>query len=115
MIENPPHPQMPAAAVDEIIRSATVRFTLTPAEALELRSMLAGLECKESAQLLGLSGETVRHRRKLIYRKAGVACLGKVIARVLGLEQATTPLATASPIAHASPVAPPPTNPTTGD
>jgi len=82
---------------------AASRFALTRAELAESESMIAGLSCKESASRLKISPETVRQRRKVIYRKLGVESCGTAVARILELElpPAPAPAATAS----AAPVA----------
>lgn len=65
---------------------AAARFGLTRAEQAEAESMLAGLSCKESAARLKISPETVRQRRKVIYRKLGVESCGMAVARILEIE-----------------------------
>lgn len=65
---------------------AASRFGLTRAELAEAESMIAGLSCKESAARLKISPETVRQRRKVIYRKLGVESCGTAVARILELE-----------------------------
>jgi DNA-binding CsgD family transcriptional regulator len=65
---------------------AASRFGLTRAELAEAESMIAGLSCKESASRLKISPETVRQRRKVIYRKLGVESCGTAVARILELE-----------------------------
>ncbi len=65
---------------------AASRFGLTRAELAESESMIAGLSCKESAARLKISPETVRQRRKVIYRKLGVESCGTAVARILELE-----------------------------
>jgi DNA-binding CsgD family transcriptional regulator len=65
---------------------AASRFGLTRAELAESESMIAGLSCKESASRLKISPETVRQRRKVIYRKLGVESCGTAVARILELE-----------------------------
>lgn len=70
---------------NNLIQAAT-RFGLTRAEQAEAESMLAGLSCKESASRLKISPETVRQRRKVIYRKLGVESCGMAVARILEIE-----------------------------
>jgi DNA-binding CsgD family transcriptional regulator len=76
------------------LASAASRFGLTRAEVLEAENMIAGLSCKESASRLKISPETVRQRRKVIYRKLGVESCGTAVARILDLELPPTPLET---------------------
>jgi DNA-binding CsgD family transcriptional regulator len=68
------------------LAQAASRFGLTRAELAESESMIAGLSCKESASRLKISPETVRQRRKVIYRKLGVESCGTAVARILELE-----------------------------
>ena len=68
------------------INRAQLRFSLTAQERNEAESIIAGLSCKESASRLGLSPETVRQRRKIIYRKLGVTTSGQATARIMGIE-----------------------------
>lgn len=83
---------------------AASRFGLTRAELAEAESMIAGLSCKESASRLKISPETVRQRRKVIYRKLGVESCGTAVARILELELPPPPSeSAASPIAPARP------------
>ncbi len=70
---------------------AASRFNLTRAELAEAESMIAGLSCKESAARLHISPETVRQRRKVIYRKLGVESCGTAVARILELELPPAP------------------------
>ncbi len=70
---------------------AASRFGLTRAELAESESMIAGLSCKESASRLKISPETVRQRRKVIYRKLGVESCGTAVARILELELPPAP------------------------
>lgn len=71
---------------------AASRFGLTRAELAEAESMIAGLSCKESASRLKISPETVRQRRKVIYRKLGVESCGTAVARILELELPPAPV-----------------------
>lgn len=76
---------------------AASRFGLTKAELAEAESMIAGLSCKESASRLKISPETVRQRRKVIYRKLGVESCGTAVARILELELPPPPPEVAAP------------------
>ncbi len=58
---------------------------LTPAERAELRRIAQGLDCKGSAQEAGLAPETVRCRRKDIYRKLGAKGAEELLVRMLGV------------------------------
>jgi DNA-binding CsgD family transcriptional regulator len=56
---------------------------LTAAETAALTDIATGASAKESARRLGLSPETVRARRKRIYRKVGADGCGSILARLL--------------------------------
>jgi len=77
---------------------AASRFGLTRAELAEAESMIAGLSCKESASRLKISPETVRQRRKVIYRKLGVESCGTAVARILELELPPPPAEPVTPV-----------------
>ena len=57
--------------------------TLTPAERAEVLRVAQGFACKDSAAAAGVSPETIRARRKRIYRKLDVAGAGELIASLL--------------------------------
>ena len=59
------------------------RTPLTRAERAEMLRMAQGLRCKDSASAAGLSPETIRSRRKRIYRKLEVPGAAEVGARLL--------------------------------
>jgi DNA-binding CsgD family transcriptional regulator len=76
---------IPAQEVRRMVDIAAAEVHLTPAEARELRAMVAGLRYPESALAQGLAADTVRKRRRVIYRKLGVRGHGAAVARVVGL------------------------------
>lgn len=81
-----------SARLDELGR----RWRLSPAERAELHHLMLGLSCKEAAGRLGVSPETIRGRRKQIYRKARVGGAGPLRALLDGVtedEEATSPSA----------------------
>jgi len=84
------------ARLDELGR----RWRLSPAERAELQHLMLGLSCKEAASRLGVSPETIRGRRKQIYRKARVGGAGPLRALLDGVteddEQTAGPSAAAS-------------------
>jgi len=84
------------ARLDELGR----RWRLSPAERAELQHLMLGLSCKEAASRLGVSPETIRGRRKQIYRKARVGGAGPLRALLDGVteddEQPAAPTAAAS-------------------
>ncbi len=59
--------------------------TLTPAERSEVLRMAQGLTCKDSAASANVSPETIRARRKRIYRKLDVAGSNELISALLAL------------------------------
>jgi DNA-binding CsgD family transcriptional regulator len=69
----------------EILVPIVTRFVdregLTPAERAEVLRLAQGFACKESAAAAEISPETIRARRKRIYRKLDV---GGVVAGLLG-------------------------------
>ncbi len=59
--------------------------SLTPAERAEVLRMAQGFACKDSAASANVSPETIRARRKRIYRKLDVAGSGELISALLSL------------------------------
>ena len=57
--------------------------SLTPAERTEVLRLAQGYACKDSAAAAGISPETIRARRKRIYRKLDVPGSGALIAALL--------------------------------
>ena len=79
---------MPQIAIDLLSPMAT-KFTegvaLTPAERAEILRIAQGYACKDSAAAAGIASETVRARRKRIYRKFDVAGSSELISQLLGM------------------------------
>ena len=73
----------------EILSPFSARFmegtSLTPAERSEVLRMAQGFACKDSAAAAGVSPETIRARRKRIYRKLDVSGSGELISTLLAL------------------------------
>ena len=73
----------------EILTPFAARFmegsTLTPAERAEVLRIAQGFACKDSAAAAGVSPETIRARRKRIYRKLDVPGSGELLASLLSL------------------------------
>jgi DNA-binding CsgD family transcriptional regulator len=71
----------------EILTPFAARFlegtTLTPAERAEVLRIAQGFACKDSAAAAGVSPETIRARRKRIYRKLDVPGSGELLASLL--------------------------------
>jgi DNA-binding CsgD family transcriptional regulator len=57
--------------------------TLTPAERSEVLRVAQGFACKDSAAAANVSPETIRARRKRIYRKLDVSGSGELISTLL--------------------------------
>jgi DNA-binding CsgD family transcriptional regulator len=71
------------ARISRLLKRFAETYRLTPAERGALLDIAHGASAKESAQRLSLSPETVRARRKRIFRKMGVDGCGAVLARFL--------------------------------
>jgi DNA-binding CsgD family transcriptional regulator len=73
----------------EILNPFAAKFmegtTLTPAERAEVLRIAQGFACKDSAAAAGVSPETIRARRKRIYRKLSVPGSGELLATLLAL------------------------------
>jgi DNA-binding CsgD family transcriptional regulator len=71
----------------EILAPFGARFlqgtTLTPSERAEVLRMAQGFACKDSASAANVSPETIRARRKRIYRKLDLAGANELIAAML--------------------------------
>jgi DNA-binding CsgD family transcriptional regulator len=73
----------------EILKPLVLRFIadckLTPSERVEVLRIAQGFACKDSAAAADVSPETIRARRKRLYRKVGACGSSDVTARLLGL------------------------------
>src|SRR6202521_6248361 len=91
----------------EILAPFAAKFlegsTLTPAERAEVLRMAQGFACKDSAAAAGVSPETIRARRKRIYRKLDVPGSGELLASLLSLSLKM--------LAHGGRIAPRPVTP----
>ena len=76
---------MVEAEVQERIRAAAAMFDFSVAEVAELRRVLDGQSLKEAAAITGCEWDTIRQRRKTLYRKASVGSSGRLVALVLGV------------------------------
>jgi DNA-binding CsgD family transcriptional regulator len=79
---------MPRIDIDQLTPIATKYVDgtdLTPAERAEVLRMAQGFACKDSAAAAGVSPETIRARRKRIYRKLDIAGAGELISDLLAL------------------------------
>ncbi len=59
--------------------------SLTPAERSEVLRIAQGFACKDSAAAANVSPETIRARRKRIYRKVHVAGAAEIISGLLSI------------------------------
>ena len=87
---------------------------LTPAERTEVLHVAQGLACKESAVVVRISPETIRARRKRIYRKLEMSGANELLARLLCvsvelLARAEGAASARSPLGNGSPPQPSPT------
>jgi DNA-binding CsgD family transcriptional regulator len=71
------------ARVERQLKHFADSHGLSPAERVALTDVAAGASAKASAERLGLSAETVRARRKRIFRRVGVDSCGAVLAMLL--------------------------------
>lgn len=72
-------------ALSGIVDAFIERRRLTPAERAELLRIAQGLHCKDSAGIASVSPETIRARRKRIYRKLGVGGANEALSSLLAL------------------------------
>ncbi len=78
-------PELLARTLAPLVSALTPRPALTPAERMEVLRIAQGFACKDSATAANVSPETVRARRKRIYRKLDVSGANDVIAVLLAL------------------------------
>lgn len=105
---------MPQIAID-ILTPVVSKFldgtTLTPAERSEVLRLAQGFACKDSAAAAGVSPETIRARRKRIYRKLGMPGANELTSSILALSlkmlQERLDQQGATPSAARLPTAPP--------
>jgi len=83
---------MPQHIDVEILSPFAAKFmegtTLTPAERSEVLRMAQGFACKDSAAAADISPETIRARRKRIYRKLDLSGSGELISTMLTMSLA---------------------------
>lgn len=72
----------PGTRLEQLIDKLVRRYGLSASEHKELRHLARGLAIKDSARELGLSPETVRVRRKRVYRKMGLGGHEALLARI---------------------------------
>jgi DNA-binding CsgD family transcriptional regulator len=76
-------PDVLATTLAPLAASLPGGTTLTPSERTEVLRLAQGFACKDSAAAGNVSPETIRARRKRIYRKLGVAGSNEVISALL--------------------------------
>jgi DNA-binding CsgD family transcriptional regulator len=76
-------PDVLATTLAPLAASLPGGATLTPAERTEVLRLAQGFACKDSAAAGNVSPETIRARRKRIYRKLGLGGSNDVIAALL--------------------------------
>src|SRR5919197_4138280 len=78
-------PQIAMNVLTPVAASVTDGCALTPSERAEVLRIAQGFACKDSAAAAGVSPETIRARRKRIYRKLDVPGSGELLASLLSL------------------------------
>lgn len=76
-------PDMLAGPLAPIVATLASRNALTPAERTEVLRIAQGFGCKDSAAAADVSPETIRARRKRIYRKLSLSGANEVISTLL--------------------------------
>jgi len=72
----------PTSRLAQLLDRLARRYKLSDSEHHELRHLAHGLAIKDSAKVLGISPETVRVRRKRVYRKMGLGGHEALLARL---------------------------------
>jgi DNA-binding CsgD family transcriptional regulator len=83
--QEPPLPIIDPDVLVPIVNRFVDRAGLTPSERSEVLRLAQGFACKDSAAAADISPETIRARRKRIYRKLGLAGSGQLIAALLAM------------------------------
>jgi DNA-binding CsgD family transcriptional regulator len=78
-------PHIDVESLNPFIAKFMQSHRLTPAERGEVLRLAQGFGCKESAAAASISPETIRARRKRIYRKLNVAGANELISVLLGV------------------------------
>ncbi len=78
-------PEMDIEILVQIVSSFANGKSLTPAEKAELLRIAQGFASKDSARSADLSNETIRTRRKRLYRKLGVSGANEITSSLLML------------------------------
>jgi DNA-binding CsgD family transcriptional regulator len=80
------------------------RARLTPAERAEVLRIAQGFTCKDSAAAAGVSPDTIRARRKRIYRKLALEGSRDVVVALLALSLGMLARRDAAPLAPGEPL-----------
>ena len=75
--------RMEIDVLTQLCARVTGSVALSPAEKAEVIRIAQGCPCKDSAAAAGLSPETIRARRKNIYRKLRMAGADEVLSSLL--------------------------------
>ena len=75
--------QIELGPLSRVAEMLTGSYRLTPAERAEVIRIAQGFTCKDSASAANVSVETIRARRKRIYRKFRVAGAGETLSALL--------------------------------
>lgn len=78
-------PELLAGTLAPMVATLKLRTPLTPSERTEVLRIAQGFACKDSAAAANVSPETIRGRRKRIYRKFEVNGANDLIAVFLAL------------------------------
>ena len=73
----------PSGRIERQLKQFAEAHRLSAAERVALTDIAAGASAKDSADRLGLSAETIRARRKRIFRKVGADGCGSILAMLL--------------------------------
>lgn len=72
----------PESRLEQLMDRLVQRYGLSDAEHRELRHLAHGLAIKESARETGLSPDTIRVRRRRVYKKMGLSCHEELLVKL---------------------------------
>jgi DNA-binding CsgD family transcriptional regulator len=72
----------PESRLELLMDRLVQRYGLSDAEHRELRYLAHGLAIKESARETGLSPDTIRVRRRRVYKKMGLSCHEELLVKL---------------------------------
>ncbi len=76
-------PEFDEVQLDKLVADYCEGTNLTPTERAEVTRIAKGMTCKQSADVAGISPDTVRARRKRVYRKLDLSGGNSIIAELL--------------------------------